>query len=49
MVDTLCAVFNSDTDEQKFNEMWNAVVEEYTKLSIDEPVLYHVNVGRPVG
>ena len=39
MVDTLSAVFNSDTDEQKFNEMWNAVVEESTKLSIDEPVL----------
>ena len=39
MVDTLSTVFNSDTDEQKFNEMWNALVEESTKLSIDEPVL----------
>jgi len=39
MVDTLSAVFNSDRDEQKFNEMWNAVVEESAELSIDEPVL----------
>jgi len=39
MVDTLSAVFNSDRDEQTFNEMWNAVVEESAKLSINEPVL----------
>ena len=49
MIDVLSVVLNAARDEQKFNEMWAAVVREAGTIGVEEPVLHDVSGGHHVG